>query len=74
MKIYHNPRCTKSRQSLALLRENNTEPDEKAADVQRVPSVRVGTRCCEVLILVDGARGPAPDEQATGCEQRAENE
>ncbi len=27
MKIYHNPRCTKSRQSLALLRENNTEPE-----------------------------------------------
>ena len=27
MKIYHNPRCTKSRQSLALLRENNAEPE-----------------------------------------------
>ena len=27
MKIYHNPRCTKSRQSLALLRENGTEPE-----------------------------------------------
>jgi arsenate reductase len=27
MKIYHNPRCTKSRQTLALLRENNVEPE-----------------------------------------------
>ena len=27
MKIYHNPRCTKSRQSLALLRENSVEPE-----------------------------------------------
>ena len=27
MKIYHNPRCSKSRQSLALLRENGVEPE-----------------------------------------------
>jgi len=27
MKIYHNPRCTKSRQTLALLRENGVEPE-----------------------------------------------
>lgn len=27
MKIYHNPRCTKSRQALALLRENDIEPE-----------------------------------------------
>ena len=26
MKIYHNPRCTKSRQTLALLQENGVEP------------------------------------------------
>ena len=25
--IYHNPRCSKSRNTLALLRENSTEPD-----------------------------------------------
>ena len=25
--IYHNPRCTKSRQTLALLRENGVEPE-----------------------------------------------
>ena len=25
--IYHNPRCTKSRQTLALLRENDIEPE-----------------------------------------------
>ena len=25
MKIYHNPRCTKSRQTLALLQENGVE-------------------------------------------------
>ena len=27
MKIYHNPRCNKSRQTLALLQENGVEPD-----------------------------------------------
>ena len=27
MIIYHNPRCSKSRQTLALLRENGIEPD-----------------------------------------------
>jgi len=26
MKIYHNPRCSKSRETLALLRENGVEP------------------------------------------------
>ncbi len=27
VRIYHNPRCSKSRQTLALLRENNIEPE-----------------------------------------------
>lgn len=27
MKIYHNPRCSKSRQTLEILRENGVEPD-----------------------------------------------
>lgn len=27
MKIYHNPRCSKSRQTLALLKENGVEPE-----------------------------------------------
>lgn len=27
MKIYHNPRCTKSRQTLALLKENGVDPE-----------------------------------------------
>ena len=27
MKIYHNPRCTKSRQTLALIREAGVEPE-----------------------------------------------
>lgn len=27
VKIYHNPRCSKSRQTLALLREKNVEPE-----------------------------------------------
>ena len=27
IKIYHNPRCSKSRQALALLRENGIEPE-----------------------------------------------
>jgi arsenate reductase len=27
MKIYHNPRCTKSRQTLALLQENAIDPE-----------------------------------------------
>jgi len=27
VKIYHNPRCSKSRQTLALLRDNGVEPE-----------------------------------------------
>jgi len=27
MEIWHNPRCSKSRQALAILRENHIEPD-----------------------------------------------
>ena len=27
VRIYHNPRCSKSRQTLALLRENNIDPE-----------------------------------------------
>ena len=27
MKIYHNPRCSKSRQTLALLKEKGVEPE-----------------------------------------------
>jgi arsenate reductase len=27
IKIYHNPRCSKSRQTLELLRENNAQPE-----------------------------------------------
>lgn len=27
MKIYHNPRCSKSRQTLALIKENGIEPE-----------------------------------------------
>ncbi|HHH50081.1 MAG TPA: arsenate reductase (glutaredoxin) [Saprospiraceae bacterium] len=27
MKIYHNPRCSKSRQTLAILQENGVEPE-----------------------------------------------
>ncbi len=27
MKIYHNPKCTKSRQTLALLREHGADPE-----------------------------------------------
>lgn len=27
VRIYHNPRCTKSRETLALLRENGVEPE-----------------------------------------------
>jgi len=27
MKIYHNPRCSKSRQTLALINENGVEPE-----------------------------------------------
>ena len=37
MKIYHNPRCSKSRQTLALLQENGVEP-EVVLYLENIPS------------------------------------
>lgn len=38
MKIYHNPRCTKSRQTLALLQEKGVEP-EVVEYLKNIPTV-----------------------------------
>jgi arsenate reductase (glutaredoxin) len=38
MKIYHNPRCTKSRETLALLQENGINP-EVVEYLKKIPSV-----------------------------------
>lgn len=38
MKIYHNPRCSKSRQTLALLKENGVEP-EVLLYLENIPTV-----------------------------------
>jgi len=38
MKIYHNPRCSKSRQTLALLQENGVEP-EVVLYLDKVPTI-----------------------------------
>tara|TARA_B110000091_G_scaffold3799_1_gene3831 strand:- start:533 stop:871 length:339 start_codon:yes stop_codon:yes gene_type:complete len=37
MKIYHNPRCSKSRQTLALIQENGVEP-EVVLYLENIPS------------------------------------
>ena len=42
MIIYHNPRCSKSRQSLALLRENGVEPE--VMEYLKTPLDEVGLR------------------------------
>lgn len=42
MIIYHNPRCSKSRQSLALLRENGMEPE--VIEYLKTPLDEVGLR------------------------------
>ena len=44
VKIYHNPRCSKSRKTLELLRENNVEPEiidylKHPPDVQTLESL-----------------------------------
>lgn len=38
MKIYHNPRCSKSRQTLALIQENGVEP-EVVLYLDNIPTV-----------------------------------
>ena len=37
--IYHNPRCSKSRQTLQLLEENNIQPDVRLY-LQNAPSIK----------------------------------
>ena len=60
MKIYHNPKCSKSRQTLALLRQHDVEP-EMIEYLQTPPSAAELDR---VLTLLD--RQPA--ELARGKE------
>lgn len=52
MKIYHNPRCSKSRQTLALLNEAGVEP-EIILYLDNPPSVREITDILKMLGLKD---------------------
>jgi len=56
MKIYHNPRCTKSRQTLALLQENGVDPEvvEYLKDLLTTEDLRelIGFLGIEPLALV----------------------
>ncbi len=54
VKIYHNPRCSKSRQALALLRERGIEP-EIVEYLKTPPSEAEFARLLELL-------GMAPEE------------
>lgn len=54
MKIYHNPKCSKSRQTLALLQENGVEP-EVIEYLKTPPSV-------EELQAILQALGKAPQD------------
>ena len=56
IKIYHNPRCSKSRQTLALLQENGIEPEVieylkqvPAADELKALLVKLGMTARELL-------------------------
>ena len=49
-KIYHNPRCSKSRQTLALLQENGVEP-EIVEYLATPPSLQELTKVLELLEL-----------------------
>jgi len=49
-KIYHNPRCSKSRQTLALLKENGVEP-EIVEYLSNPPSIKELTDVIKLLEL-----------------------
>ncbi len=53
-KIYHNPRCSKSRQALQMLRDNGIEP-------RIVEYLKNPPSAAEVLELMHMAPGPARD-------------
>jgi arsenate reductase len=61
--IYHNPRCTKSRQTLALLRDNGVEPDV----VEYLKTPPSETTLAELLKKL----GMQPDELIRKKEHRA---
>lgn len=46
--IYHNPRCSKSRQTLNLLQENGVEP-EVVLYLEQAPSREEIVKLCELL-------------------------
>jgi len=49
-KIYHNPRCSKSRQTLALLQENGIEP-EIVEYLSNPPSIKELTEVIKLLAI-----------------------
>lgn len=48
MKLYHNPRCSKSRQALALLQDKGIEP-ELVLYLQTPPDVATLDKLCKAL-------------------------
>lgn len=69
MKIYHNPRCSKSRQALELLRERGVEP-EVVEYLKTPPDVATLTRLLGQLGLRprDLLRTKEPEYRAAGLD------
>lgn len=74
--IYHNPRCSKSRQTLALLEENGIEPEvihylETPPDV---PTLRTLVKKLALKRAHDLVRNKEPEYQQAGLNAQADDD